>query len=77
MSWDALPEKVKSFMKDIEHARTLLAIAEKDLQALRLTKGTEIADSIFGFHAQQAVEKALKAWIAFAGIEYPTTILAC
>jgi len=60
-------------MKDIEHARTLLAIAEKDLQALSLTKNTGIADSIFGFHAQQAVEKALKAWIAFKGIEYPRT----
>jgi HEPN domain-containing protein len=73
MSWAGHQEKVKFSMKDIEHARTLLAIAEKDLQALHLTKDTKIADSIFGFHAQQAVEKALKAWIAFNGIEYPRT----
>ena len=26
---------------------------------------------IFGFHAQQAVEKALKAWVSFIGVEYP------
>ncbi|WP_372703813.1 hypothetical protein [Candidatus Accumulibacter contiguus] len=25
------------------------------------------ADEIFGFHAQQAIEKALKAWLATAG----------
>jgi len=31
------------------------------------------ADEIFGFHTQQAVEKTLKAWLAFSGIEYPRT----
>lgn len=31
------------------------------------------ADEIFGFHAQQAVEKALKAWLALLGVEYPRT----
>jgi HEPN domain-containing protein len=31
------------------------------------------AEEIFGFHAQQAVEKALKAWIASLGKEYPLT----
>ncbi|MCX5899819.1 MAG: HEPN domain-containing protein [Proteobacteria bacterium] len=30
-------------------------------------------DEIFGFHAQQAVEKSLKAWIAAAGGEYGRT----
>lgn len=28
-------------------------------------------DGIFGFHAQQAVEKALKAWLAVCGQQYP------
>ncbi|HHY47316.1 MAG TPA: HEPN domain-containing protein [Firmicutes bacterium] len=32
-----------------------------------------IADEIFGFHAQQAIEKALKAWLALLGVEYPKT----
>lgn len=31
------------------------------------------ADEIFGFHAQQAIEKALKAWIATTGHDYPLT----
>jgi HEPN domain-containing protein len=29
------------------------------------------ADEVFGFHAQQAVEKTLKAWVALLGGEYP------
>ena len=31
------------------------------------------ADEIFGFHAQQAAEKLLKAWLALLGETYPTT----
>jgi HEPN domain-containing protein len=30
-------------------------------------------DEIFGFHAQQAVEKALKAWLALKGVTYSHT----
>ena len=29
------------------------------------------ADEIFGFHAQQAVEKLFKAWLALLGRTYP------
>jgi len=61
-------------MSDIEHARALLAMAAKDLRALRGMGAPEtFADEIFGFHAQQAVEKSLKAWIAALGAEYPLT----
>ena len=31
------------------------------------------ADEIFGFHAQQAVEKALKAWLCAYDVAYPPT----
>jgi hypothetical protein len=31
------------------------------------------ADEIFGFHDQQAVEKALKAWLSLIGVQYPRT----
>ncbi len=61
-------------MKSIDEARRMLAIAEKDLRALRgMTESAIFDDEIFGFHAQQAVEKILKAWIALRGKEYPKT----
>ncbi len=31
------------------------------------------AEEIFGFHAQQAVERSLKAWLALLGRQYPAT----
>jgi hypothetical protein len=49
-------------------------MARKDARALAGMRDPEVfADEIFGFHAQQAVEKALKAWCAHRGITYPLT----
>jgi HEPN domain-containing protein len=59
---------------DREHAQALLEMARKDARALSgMTNADVFADEIFGFHAQQAVEKALKAWCAHRGITYPLT----
>ena len=59
-------------MSDHEHARLMLRMAEKDLTALRGMLDTQIfAEEIFGFHAQQAAEKALKAWLSLIDIDYP------
>ena len=61
-------------MSELKHARALLAMAEKDLRALEgMGDAATFTDEIFGFHAQQAVEKNLKAWIATLGQEYPLT----
>jgi HEPN domain-containing protein len=61
-------------MTDLDGARRLLGMARKDLQALRgMTDSATFADEIFGFHAQQSVEKGLKAWLAVRGVEYPKT----
>ena len=61
-------------MSDPEHARLLLNMAMKDFSALEgMLENAIFADEIFGFHAQQAVEKACKAWLAFLGIAYPRT----
>ena len=63
-------------MSDLDHARELLALARRDLQAMRGMlddAGRFFADAIFGFHAQQAVEKAMRAEAAGCGIYYPLT----
>jgi HEPN domain-containing protein len=47
-------------------------MARKDLQAMRALCDPEVADvETFGFHAQQAVEKTLKAWLDLRGQVYP------
>src|SRR2546426_5281034 len=61
-------------MRDLARAGSLPAMAEKDFRALQGMGDTDVfADSIFSFHAQQAVEKALKAWCSLKGIPYPRT----
>ena len=61
-------------MSDPRQARSILAMALKDLKALKGMEDSEVfADEIFGFHVQQSAEKSLKAWMAFLGIEYPHT----
>ena len=45
-----------------ELARRFLTLADRDLRAFRkLSDDLEIDDEVVGFHAQQAVEKCLKA----------------
>lgn len=57
-----------------DEARQMLAAARKDWRAVVGMADPEVfADEVFGFHAQQAVEKALKAWLALLGVEYPRT----
>jgi len=55
-------------------------MAQADLNALRgiLSPGLPsgeafFSDEVFGFHAQQAAEKCLKAWIASLGVRYRRT----
>jgi HEPN domain-containing protein len=61
-------------MSGVEHAREMVILAQRDLKALQgMFDADTFADEIFGFHAQQAVEKALKAWLTVVGVEYPRT----
>ena len=61
-------------MSDLKQAHVLLMSAERDISALRgMADAAVFADEIFGFHAQQAAEKLLKAWLALLGETYPTT----
>src|ERR1700757_1224487 len=53
-------------------ARELLSLASDDEAAARAMLPIDtVTDAIVGFHAQQAVEKALKAVLAAQKIEFP------
>jgi HEPN domain-containing protein len=57
---------------DKDHARQLLEMANKDHAALsHMRDPKNFSDEVFGFHAQQTIEKALKAWVAVRGLVYP------
>jgi len=58
-----------------DEAARLIRIARRDLRAVHamLDREESFPDEIFGFHAQQAVEKACKAWLAGLGVEHPKT----
>jgi len=61
-------------MKNIEEAEKMLGMAVKDLRAASAMNDIEdFPDEIFGFHAQQAVEKALKGWLSYKLVVYPKT----
>ncbi len=55
-----------------ELSRVLLGLARDDDFAARSLLPVEgVADAILGFHAQQAVEKSLKAVLASADVQFP------
>ncbi len=55
-------------------ARRFLALADRDIRAFRkLSDDPEIDDEVVGFHAQQAVEKCLKAVLIKHRIEQRKT----
>jgi hypothetical protein len=59
---------------ELEEALLLLRKAQEDADAVKkLVPDTDIADSVVGFHAQQAAEKALKAVLAASGDDFPWT----
>jgi HEPN domain-containing protein len=59
-------------LRQHELVRVLLHKAAQDEAALeRLLPHADLDDELIGFHAQQAVEKLLKAWLAHLGVDYP------
>jgi HEPN domain-containing protein len=61
-------------MTSRDHARVLLRKARDDEVAVRkFADDPDIADSVLGFHAQQAIEKALKAVLSVRDRRYPWT----
>lgn len=60
--------------EQLEVAGVLLRRAESDLGACRrLAEEPEMRDDVVGFHAQQAVEKAVKAALVLRGVDFPRT----
>jgi HEPN domain-containing protein len=61
-------------MRSREHAEILLRKASQDIYVLeRLSPDPATPDEILGFHAQQAVEKMLKAALTNRAIRYGRT----
>lgn len=61
-------------MSDVKHARMMLELALKDFRAINnMISEKDFDTEIFGFHAQQAIEKTLKAWLSFISVQYPNT----
>ena len=61
-------------MSDASFARTLLELARRDEQAFRkLASDPDLHDSLAGFHAQQVIEKALKAVLSQSGVTFRRT----
>ncbi len=61
-------------MPDLEQARLYIVMAKKDLDAVKRIVGDDgFAEEVFGFHAQQAAEKAMKAWLCVIGQSVPRT----
>lgn len=60
--------------EQVEYAEMLLRRANGDLSVCRaLGADMEVDDGPIGFHAQQAVEKALKIALVLADVELPRT----
>ncbi len=60
--------------EEAEEARRLMTAARSDLRAARLLAAdTQQTGDVIGFHAQQAVEKAIKAVIVGAEVPIPYT----
>lgn len=60
--------------RDHDLALELMHRAEEDLSTVQAMLGViPIADAVVGLHAQQAVERALKAVLAAGQLEYPFT----
>jgi len=61
-------------MPDTKQARSLLVLVAQDIDALEIMMdSSRAAERVVGFHAQQAAEKAFKAWLALLDVSYPMT----
>lgn len=61
-------------MSALEYARLLMAKSRQDeLVVEKLAGDPDVSDEVLGFHAQQAIEKLLKAVLTEGGIPFRRT----
>ncbi|HOV73132.1 MAG TPA: HEPN domain-containing protein [Candidatus Hydrogenedentes bacterium] len=61
-------------MNERDSAKSMLALACDDLGTLeQMLPNPNFSERAFGFHAQPATEKALKALLVFHDVDYPRT----
>jgi HEPN domain-containing protein len=60
-------------MSDREGALRFFRAAERDIALLDADVTLKIPTEVFGFHAQQAVEKLLKSWLCINDLTFPYT----
>jgi hypothetical protein len=66
-----LPREKYFMKKPIDLARQFLIVADNDIKVFhKLVDDDDIADASVGFHAQQAVEKCLKAVLVLRAVKF-------
>lgn len=60
-------------VSELDNARQLMTLCGRQVRGMRRLMDPEDDEENFGFHAQRAVEMALKAWVGLAGLRYERT----
>ena len=60
-------------VSELDNAKQLMTLCRRQVRGMQRLMDPEDDEENFGFHAQRAVEMALKAWVSLAGLRYERT----
>ena len=60
-------------VSELDNAKQLMTLCRRQVRGMQRLMDPEDDEENFGFHAQRAVEMALKAWVSLAGRRYERT----
>ena len=60
----------EEIVSELDNARQLMTLCRRQVRGMRALMDPEVDEENYGFHAQRAVELALKAWVSLAGQRY-------
>ena len=60
-------------VSELDNAKQLMTLCRRQFRGMQRLMDPEDDEENFGFHAQRAVEMALKAWVGMAGLRYERT----